>query len=112
MVNLDLPKTMEDYVHIIIGKTRRAWTSCHATSFYTYKDLLLVAQIRRTITYVESGNTMAFAIRKVARRKEREEVATFQERRFAFVGVTQIGGTTIRVDDRYKHIITPSIDTN
>jgi hypothetical protein len=50
---------------------------------------------------------MAFAIRKVARRKEREEVATFREWRFAFVGVTQIGATTIRVDDRYKHMIAP-----
>jgi ATP-dependent RNA helicase DDX5/DBP2 len=109
VVNLDLPKTMEDYVHRI-GRTGRAGASGCATSFYTDRDLFLVAQIRKAITEAESGNTMAFATGKAARKKEREQAAAFREGRLAPVGVTQIGATTVRVDDRYKHMIAPTVD--
>ncbi|XP_058219249.1 ATP-dependent RNA helicase DBP2-like [Rhododendron vialii] len=43
VVNLDLPKAMEDYVHRI-GRTG---SSGQAISFYTSRDMFLVAQIRR-----------------------------------------------------------------
>ncbi|CAN6469447.1 unnamed protein product [Victoria cruziana] len=64
VVNLDLPKTMEDYVHRI-GRTGRAGTLGHATSFYTDRDMFVVAQIRKGIAEVESGNSMSFATGKV-----------------------------------------------
>ncbi|KAJ0964712.1 hypothetical protein J5N97_025850 [Dioscorea zingiberensis] len=38
VINLDLPKTMEDYVHRI-GRTGRAGSVGHATSFYTDRDM-------------------------------------------------------------------------
>ncbi|KAG0605379.1 hypothetical protein M758_9G054100 [Ceratodon purpureus] len=110
VINLDLPKTMEDYVHRI-GRTGRAGASGRATSFYTERDVFLVAQIRRAITEAESGNTMAFATGKAARRKEREQAAAFREGRLAPLGVAQIGATTVRVDDKYKHMLTSSTDT-
>uniref|UniRef100_A0A2K1WTF4 RNA helicase n=1 Tax=Populus trichocarpa TaxID=3694 RepID=A0A2K1WTF4_POPTR len=64
VINLDLPKTMEDYVHRI-GRTGRAGSTGQATSFYTDRDLFLVAQIKKAIADVESGNTVAFATGKV-----------------------------------------------
>ncbi|CAM6125535.1 unnamed protein product [Calypogeia fissa] len=109
VVNLDLPKTMEDYVHRI-GRTGRAGASGRATSFYTDRDAFLVAQIRRAITEAESGNTMAFATGKAARKKEREQALAFREGRVAPTGVAQIGATTVRVDDKYKHMLVPIVD--
>jgi ATP-dependent RNA helicase DDX5/DBP2 len=85
---------MEDYVHRI-GTTRRVGTSSHVASFYIDKYLFLIAQIKRAITDVELGNTMAFATRKVTKRKEREQVIAFWEGRLAHVGVTQIGVTMV-----------------
>jgi hypothetical protein len=38
---------------------------------------------------------MAFATRKVTKRKEREQVIAFWEGRLAHVGVTQIGVTMV-----------------
>ncbi|KAJ6433280.1 hypothetical protein OIU84_017053 [Salix udensis] len=64
VINLDLPKTMEDYVHRI-GRTGRAGLTGQATSFYTDQDLFLVAKIKKAIADVESGNTVAFATGKV-----------------------------------------------
>jgi ATP-dependent RNA helicase DDX5/DBP2 len=54
---------------------------------------------------------MTFATIKATKRKEKKQVATFQEGRLVFVGVTQISATTVWVDDKYKHMITPSINT-
>jgi ATP-dependent RNA helicase DDX5/DBP2 len=48
--------------------------SGHATSFYINKNLFLVAQIRRAITNTKSGNTMAFIVKKIVRRKERKQI--------------------------------------
>lgn len=83
---------MEDYVHRI-GRTGRAGSTGQATSFYTDRDMViyplpnssshlrflllinlsdssigiqyLVAQIKKAIQDVESGNTLCFATGKV-----------------------------------------------
>ncbi|KAJ7547940.1 hypothetical protein O6H91_08G110700 [Diphasiastrum complanatum] len=109
VINLDLPKMMEDYVHRI-GRTGRAGATGRATSFYTDRDAFLVAQIRKAITDAESGNTMAFATGKAARKKEREQAAAFREGRLAQIGSAQIGSTSVRVDDKYKHMLVPVVD--
>jgi ATP-dependent RNA helicase DDX5/DBP2 len=54
---------------------------------------------------------MAFAIGKVASRKEREQAVAFREWGFTLIGVTQIGATTVWVDDKYKHMIATFVDT-
>ncbi len=54
---------------------------------------------------------MEFSIGKVERRKEREQATTFREGRLVLVGVTHIGATIIWVDDKYKHMIAPFVDT-
>ncbi len=110
MINLDLPKTMEDYVYRI-GRIRCVRASSHATSFYIDKDLFLVAQIRRAITNAKSRNKMAFAIGKVVKGKEREQALTFKKGRLALVAMTHIGATIIWVDDKYKYMITTFVDT-
>ncbi len=72
VVSLDLPKTMEDYVHRI-RRIGCAGTLSHATSFFTYKNLLLVAQIMQVIIDVELGNTMVFAIGKVEEERKKSK---------------------------------------
>jgi ATP-dependent RNA helicase DDX5/DBP2 len=44
VINLDLPRQFEDYVHRI-GRTGRAGSTGRATSFYTDRDSFLVAQV-------------------------------------------------------------------
>lgn len=109
VVNLDLPKTMEDYVHRI-GRTGRAGATGRATSFFADRDAFLVAQIRKAITEAEAGNTMAFATGRAARKKEREQAAAFREGRLTATGVGQFGNTTVRVEDKYKHMLVSSVD--
>ncbi|CAI9288197.1 unnamed protein product [Lactuca saligna] len=106
VVNLDLPKTMEDYVHRI-GRTGRAGSTGRATSFYTDRDMFLVSQIRKAIADVQSGNTVAFATGKVARRKEREAAAAQKEARMA---QSKLPATisSINVEDKYKYMISPA----
>ncbi|KAF9670960.1 hypothetical protein SADUNF_Sadunf13G0123400 [Salix dunnii] len=117
VINLDLPKkypeistcveTMEDYVHRI-GRTGRAGLTGQATSFYTDQDLFLVAKIKKAIADVESGNTVAFATGKSARRKEREAAAALQkEARNGQLIVT--GPTCINIEDKYRFMVAPSI---
>ncbi|XP_076886479.1 DEAD-box ATP-dependent RNA helicase 52A-like [Bidens hawaiensis] len=101
VVNLDLPKTMEDYVHRI-GRTGRAGSTGRATSFYTDRDMFLVSQIRKAIADVQSGNTVAFATGKVARRKEREAAAAHKEAQ------SKLPPTSINVEDKYKYMIAPA----
>ncbi len=60
VVNLDLPKTFEDYVHRI-GRTGRAGTTGRATSFYTERDGFIVSQIKQALSELEKGNAFAFA---------------------------------------------------
>ncbi|KAI3526371.1 hypothetical protein L1887_05623 [Cichorium endivia] len=106
VVNLDLPKTMEDYVHRI-GRTGRAGSTGRATSFYTDRDMFLVSQIRKAIADVQSGNTVAFATGKVARRKEREAALAQKEARIA---QSKLPPTSINVEDKYKYMIAPPMN--
>ncbi|KAE9463650.1 hypothetical protein C3L33_04440, partial [Rhododendron williamsianum] len=107
VLNLDLPKAMEDYVHRI-GRTGRAGSTGRATSFCTDRDMFLVAQIKKAIADVESGNTVAFATGKVARRKEREAAAA-QKEAIAVSRFSSTGPTSIKVEDKYRYMITPSL---
>ncbi|XP_010253045.1 PREDICTED: ATP-dependent RNA helicase DBP2-like [Nelumbo nucifera] len=107
VVNLDLPKTMEDYVHRI-GRTGRAGSTGQATSFYTDRDMFLVAHIRKAIADVESGNTVAFATGKVARRKEREAAAAQKEARLALSRLSMTGPTSINIEDKYRYMLAPT----
>ncbi|PIA37424.1 hypothetical protein AQUCO_03000183v1 [Aquilegia coerulea] len=107
VVNLDLPKTMEDYVHRI-GRTGRAGSIGQATSLYTDRDMFLVAHIKKAIADVESGNTVAFATGKVARRKEREAAAAHREARNGLSKLTVVSPTSINVEDKYKYMLAPT----
>ncbi|RWR80506.1 ATP-dependent RNA helicase DBP2-like protein [Cinnamomum micranthum f. kanehirae] len=99
VVNLDLPKTMEDYVHRI-GRTGRAGSTGQATSFYTDRDMFLVAHIRKAIADAELGHTVEFATGKVARRKEREAAAAEREARVASSKLSVNGPTAINVEEK------------
>lgn len=107
VVNLDLPKTMEDYVHRI-GRTGRAGSIGRSTSFYTDRDNFLVAQIRKAISDVESGNTVAFATGKVARRKEKETAAAQKEARLALSKLSINGPASINIEEKYRYMLTPA----
>ncbi|XAR60823.1 RNA helicase [Bertholletia excelsa] len=108
VINLDLPKTMEDYVHRI-GRTGRAGSTGQATSFYTDRDMFLVAQIKKAIADAESGNVVAFATGKIARRKEKEAAAAQKEARIALSKLSLMGSTSIKVEDKYRYMIAPSM---
>ncbi|KAK6163867.1 hypothetical protein DH2020_000731 [Rehmannia glutinosa] len=110
VINLDLPKTMEDYVHRI-GRTGRAGSTGQATSFYTDRDMYLVAQIRRAIQDVDSGNTLTFATGKTARRKEKEALAA-QKEAVTLSKLSLVGSTAINVEDKYRHMIAPAVSRN
>ncbi|KAH0641060.1 hypothetical protein KY290_038331 [Solanum tuberosum] len=107
VINLDLPKTMEDYVHRI-GRTGRAGSTGRATSFYTDRDMYLVAQIRRAIADIGSGNDVTIAMGKTARRKEREAAAAEKEARSELSKLSLVG-STVNVEDKYRHMIAPSM---
>ncbi|KAK4370265.1 hypothetical protein RND71_009740 [Anisodus tanguticus] len=107
IINLDLPKTMEDYVHRI-GRTGRAGSTGQATSFYTDRDMYLVAQIRRAIADIGSGNDVTIAMGKTARKKEREAAAAQKEARSALSKLSVVG-STVNVEDKYKHMISPAM---
>ncbi|MQL95369.1 hypothetical protein Taro_028036 [Colocasia esculenta] len=104
VVNLDLPKAMEDYVHRI-GRTGRAGFTGQATSFYTDRDMFLVAQIRKAISDAESGNVVSFATGKTARRKEREAAAAQREARNALSSVSLNDPASVSVDDKYRYMV-------
>ncbi|KAJ8562537.1 hypothetical protein K7X08_011828 [Anisodus acutangulus] len=107
IINLDLPKTMEDYVHRI-GRTGRAGSTGQATSFYTDRDMYLVAQIRRAIADIGSGNDVTIAMGKTARKKEREAAAAQKEAMSALSKLSLVG-STVNVEDKYKHMISPAM---
>ncbi|TXG46847.1 hypothetical protein EZV62_026141 [Acer yangbiense] len=107
VVNLDLPKTMEDYVHRI-GRTGRAGSMGHATSFYTDRDMFLVAQIKKAIADAESGNVIGFATGKIARRKEKEAAAAQKGARIAMSKLAMNGPASVNIEDKYKFMIAAS----
>ncbi|PON72851.1 ATP-dependent RNA helicase DBP [Parasponia andersonii] len=107
VINLDLPKSMEDYVHRI-GRTGRAGSMGQATSFYTGRDMFLVAHIKKAIADVESGNVVTFATGKVARRKEKEATAVQREARVALSKLSMMGPNSINIEDKYRFMIASS----
>ncbi|KAL6200490.1 hypothetical protein ACLB2K_030271 [Fragaria x ananassa] len=104
VINLDLPKSMEDYVHRI-GRTGRAGSMGQATSFYTDRDMFLVANIKKAIADVGSGNALSFATGKSARRKEREAAAAHKQARVSLSKSSSMGPTSINIDDKYKFMV-------
>ncbi|KAK2386540.1 DEAD-box ATP-dependent RNA helicase [Trifolium repens] len=105
VINLDLPKTTEDYIHRI-GRTGRAGSTGIATSFYTDRDMFLVTNIRKAIADAESGNAVAFATGKVARRKEKEAAAAHKEASIALSRHLGSGAASINIEDKYRFMIT------
>eukprot|EP00198_Chlamydomonas_reinhardtii_P008101 XP_001697438.1 predicted protein [Chlamydomonas reinhardtii] len=77
VINMDLPKTFEDYVHRI-GRTGRAGTKGRATSLWNDRDSYLVAQIKQALSELEKGNGFAFATGKEARKEERQLAREFK----------------------------------
>eukprot|EP00741_Cyanophora_paradoxa_P011773 tig00020563_g11377.t1 len=104
VINYDLPKKMEDYVHRI-GRTGRAGTWGKATSFYDDRDADIVLSIRRAIADAhrpESGGGEAvFAAGKAARRREKAEKEEQRLRRKELE--EQVAA--MNVDDKYKHML-------
>jgi ATP-dependent RNA helicase DDX5/DBP2 len=98
VINMDLPKTLEDYVHRI-GRTGRAGASGRATSFHTERDAYLVAQIKRALSEIEAGNTLAFATGKAARAKEREAALAMK------TNPQTSGPSIVSVDDKFRHML-------
>lgn len=96
VVNMDLPKTFEDYVHRI-GRTGRAGTRGRATSFYCERDSFLVTQIKTALAEVAKGNKFAFASGKSARQEERQLALQFKTN--MKLGVQGIEAP--KVDDKY-----------
>lgn len=102
VVNMDLPRSFEDYVHRI-GRTGRAGVQGRSTSFYTDRDSFIVAQIRTALAAQEAGNTFAFATGKAARQKEKELAQQFREGlKVGASNVVETGGAELKVDDKYK----------
>jgi len=102
VVNMDLPKTFEDYVHRI-GRTGRAGLRGRATSLYGERDSYLVAQIKTAISEVEKGNQFAFASGKQARQEERQMAQQFKNNlKLSQSGLMQTGPAGVKVDDKYS----------
>lgn len=93
---------MEDYVHRI-GRTGRAGSMGQATSFYTDRDMFLVANIKKAIADVGSGNALAFPTGKTARRKEREAAAAHKQARVSLSKSSS--PTSINIEDKYKFMV-------
>ncbi|XP_009374389.2 DEAD-box ATP-dependent RNA helicase 20 isoform X1 [Pyrus x bretschneideri] len=107
VVNLDLPKSMEDYVHRI-GRTGRAGSMGQSTSFYTDRDMFLVANIKKAISDAGSGNAVAFATGKTARRKEKEAAAAQKQARVALSNSSTAGPASANIEDKYRFMFADS----
>jgi len=103
VINLDLPRAFEDYVHRI-GRTGRAGASGRATSFYTDRDSFIVSQIRQAISELEKGNTLAFATGREARRKEAEMRQAHREGRLDELMASQAPAAPLAVADQFRHM--------
>lgn len=108
VINMDLPRTFEDYVHRI-GRTGRAGTKGVATSFFTDRDMFLVSQIRGALSDVEAGRATQFAAGKAARQQERQLAQKFKDNmRMSSQGVVAVGAAPVKVDDRYAFMANSS----
>jgi ATP-dependent RNA helicase DDX5/DBP2 len=99
VINMDLPRQFEDYVHRI-GRTGRAGNTGRATSMYTDRDSYVVAQIKHAISQLEKGNDLVFATGKAARAREREA-----QQAFKYGGKEpepEEGAVTLKLDDKFK----------
>lgn len=109
VINLDLPRNFEDYVHRI-GRTGRGGAVGRATSFYCEKDQAIVSQIKKALSDLESGNTQAFlnAPRSKEDKKREKELskAVSQGLKLGAKGVVTTGGAEVKVDDKYKFMAT------
>ncbi|KAF8067330.1 DEAD-box ATP-dependent RNA helicase 20 [Scenedesmus sp. PABB004] len=112
VVNMDLPRAFEDYVHRI-GRTGRAGTRGRATSFFTDRDAFLVNQIKTALAQLEAGVTTAFAMGKEARAAEKELAAQFRNQ-MSTLALADEGGLVpgaggapaVKVDGKYAHMAT------
>ena len=105
VVNMDLPRNFEDYVHRV-GRTGRNGMTGRATSFYTDSDAFIVSQIKRALQELENGNAFAFATGKEARAREKEAQRAWKEERRADQSQTETdSGNIISVDDKFKSML-------
>ena len=105
VVNMDLPRSFEDYVHRV-GRTGRNGMTGRATSFYTDSDAFIVSQIKRALQELENGNAFAFATGKEARAREKEAQRAWKEERRADQSQKETdSGNIISVDDKFKSML-------
>jgi ATP-dependent RNA helicase DDX5/DBP2 len=64
--------------------------------------MCVVFLLNQTPTITEQTNSL-----QAARKKEREQAAAFREGR---LGITTVGHTAVRVEDKYKHMLVSSMD--
>jgi len=112
VVNLDLPRHFEDYVHRI-GRTGRAGAMGRSTSFYTDRDSFLVTQIQKTLKEMEKGNTVHVATGKAQRQREAEVREAFK-RGYASPEVRKEGSSvpSVAVEDQFRHMSAPLRDVS
>jgi len=112
VINMDLPRNFEDYVHRI-GRTGRNGMTGRATSFYTDSDAFIISQIKRALQELENGNAFAFATGKEARAREKEAQRAWKEERSADQSKKETdSGGIISVDDKFKSMLVTSANAN
>jgi ATP-dependent RNA helicase DDX5/DBP2 len=102
VINMDLPKAFEDYVHRI-GRTGRAGATGRATSFYADRDAYIVAQIKYALAEAEKGNAAGFATGKEARRRERETAEAWRNGTVVEEAPSGLAAV-VKLDDKFKHM--------
>eukprot|EP00879_Flechtneria_rotunda_P008668 GHRR01009081.1.p1 GENE.GHRR01009081.1~~GHRR01009081.1.p1 ORF type:complete len:306 (+),score=125.62 GHRR01009081.1:135-920(+) len=108
VINMDLPRAFEDYVHRI-GRTGRAGSRGRATSFFTDRDAFLVSQIKIALAELEKGNTAAFAMGKEARQAEKALAQQFKNTmKLSSEGLVTSGSSSaaVKVDGKYAYMAT------
>ena len=112
VINMDLPRSFEDYVHRI-GRTGRNGMTGRATSFYTDSDAFIISQIKRALQELDNGNAFAFATGKEARAREKEAQRAWKEERSADQSKKETdSGGIISVDDKFKSMLVTSANAN